>query len=928
MRVTSQLNAIVIVTIAIIVVLVPFLIWSYDAANDANDAFQLAHKIQSIFFDRTSSSDRYAHDHEELTRMRWNESNQAFMQILEQAKIQYQTPDYQEIISSILINAEYSVIQFDKLTKIIEKINTDTLNYEIHNEYLQRLSSQLLLRSATIHDAIMHLQDRTAKRMNHNYMRLAVLVILLTSVLTTLTILVLLRLVRLINRRLIPLHDSTRIIADGDLTHRIETGGSDEFTDLARSINAMTDTLVLEIDARRKLEKLAQKNNEALQNAHRELQISEARLRSILDNTSALVFMKDLHGRYLFINRQYEELFHVANQDLAGKTDFDIFPPEQAAIFEANDRLALSSATPIQTDEIVPHDDGPHFYIFIRFPLRDVDGNPYAVCAIATDITERKRGEEILRENEKRLREAKEQAEKAARAKSEFLAAMSHEIRTPMNVVLGMSEILLETDLDDSQRHFAQTMYHSGKALLGIINDILDFSRIEAGRIALVEAPFSLQRVIRETVQSMRVVAEKKGLALNVTVQPGMPEMVLGDHGKVRQVLVNLLGNAIKFTHHGHVEATLSPFPRQAGMVQFRIVDTGIGIAMEQIHDIFEQFIQADASITRRYGGSGLGLAISKRLVELMGGEIWVESRLGHGSTFFFTLPVRAVEAPATRTTPDGSSTRDGLRSLRILLAEDQIANQMVIQDFLNGTSHRLVMVTDGMDAAARVQTEPFDVVFMALRMPVLDGTAATRRIRAWEKEMRRAPVPIIALSDHDEEESSPCGQASEFDAYLTRPIDRMTFLESLQRIASQGSPATDARGLHILLAEDTIENQLLIKAYLMKTDHVLVVANDGMEALAQVRKARFDVVIMDVQMPRMDGYTATRHIRQWEQEHGSRHLPIIALTAHAIEGEVERSQEAGCDFYLSKPIKKRTLLDMLQRIAASISPVVVPHAN
>ncbi|MBF0261713.1 MAG: response regulator [Magnetococcales bacterium] len=860
--------------------------------------------------------------------MRWNESNQAFMQILDQAKLLYQIPENQEIISSILLNAEYSVVQFERLTRIIEKIKTDSLNYEIHNEYLQRLSSQLLLRSATIHDAIMQLQDRTAKRMNHTYLRLAVLVILLTTLLTTLTILVLLRLVRLISRRLIPLHDSTRIIADGDLTHRIQSGGADEFTDLARSINAMTDTLVLEIDARRKLEKLAQKHNEELQDAHRELQISEARLRSILDNTSALVFMKDLRGRYLFINRKHEELFHVTNLALAGKTDFDIFPPEQAAIFQANDRLALASATPIQTDEIVPHDDGPHFYIFIRFPLRDVDGNPYAVCAIATDITERKRGEEILRENENRLREAKEQAEKAAQAKSDFLAAMSHEIRTPMNVVLGMSEILLETDLDEAQRHFAQTMYHSGKSLLGIINDILDFSRIEAGRIALVEVPFSLHRVMHETVQSMRVVAEKKGLTLSVHVDPGIPEMILGDHGKVRQILVNLLGNAIKFTHHGHVEATLTLSPQKAGMVLFQIVDTGIGIAKAQVHDIFEQFIQADASITRRYGGSGLGLAISKRLVELMGGEIWVESRQGHGSTFFFTLPARCVEMPASGSNPDGLSTHDGTRTLRILLAEEQIMNQKVIKGFLNNTPHHLVMVTDGMEAAGRLQAEPFDVVLMDLQMPNLDGYAATHRIRAWEREMRRAPVPIVALSSHTEEASMQHGQKEAFDAFLTKPIDKKTLLDFLHRLAHQTPPPSVARGLHILLAEDTIENQLLIKAYLMKTDHALVIANDGMEAISQVRKERFDVVIMDVQMPRMDGYTATRHIRQWEQEHGSSHLPIIALTAHAIEGEVERSQDAGCDFYLSKPIKKRTLLDVLQQIAASIAPVVVHHAN
>ncbi|MEO5349876.1 MAG: PAS domain S-box protein [Magnetococcus sp. YQC-3] len=1001
---------------------------------------------------------------------------------------------------------------------------------------------------------------------------------------------------------------------------------------------------------------------EGLQAAHRELQASEERLRSVLDNTRAVVFIKDLQGRYLFINRRYAELFHIAKSDIAGKSDYDIFPPTAAATFQANDRLALASATPIQTDEVVPQDDGLHTYISVKFPLRDANGHPYAVCGIATDITERKRSEialvaaksaaeaachysrslieasldplvtisasgqitdvntatecvtglnraqligsdfadyfteperaragyqqafaqgfvtnyplairhlsgkvtdvlynanvyrgsngevlglfaaarditerkraeagraemerelrqlewllkpreflrgsfepvygditrcntnrtifsalgtetlsnilsefmgmlgtssavyevngdyaagifssgwcqllddasyrlcgtndaaqalacgrwlchescwaeatkpaiasglandieckggirlyavpirigdqvigginfgygspptdmeklteisktflidlgeltkaahdypprppfvidlakhrlaeaadligllvarkqeeEILRESETRLREiaatlaeglfvidkqekitfvnpaalsllgwqesemmgqlvrtvlcseerlcsvaqcpirdvlstgrvvsreemwfrcrdesslpvgvvaspilrsgtvrgavvafrditerkrteehlrqAKEQAELAAQAKGEFLAAMSHEIRTPMNVVLGMSEMLLEGELNPQQRRFAQIMHHSGRALLGVINDVLDFSRIEAGRITLAELSFSPRQIVEETARLMQIAAEEKGLLLETKLAAELPEAVLGDDNRIRQVLINLLGNAIKFTHQGRVSVGLTLHPFEPNELLFQVTDTGIGIAPEQMNQVFEQFIQADAGITRRYGGTGLGLTISRRLVELMGGRIWVESQLGQGSQFYFTLPLRIAQA----------------------------------------TKHPLS--TDSSDPVA-------------------------------------------------------------------------------------------SKNLRILLAEDVEENQALFEAYLMQTDHRLKMVNDGMAAVACVKEEIFDVVVMDVQMPRMDGYTATRQIRQWERETGRVPVPIIALSAHAMEGEMERSLQAGCTRYLSKPIKKQALLDMLQKVSRQL---------
>ncbi|MBF0273165.1 MAG: PAS domain S-box protein [Magnetococcales bacterium] len=525
------------------------------------------------------------------------------------------------------------------------------------------------------------------------------------------------------------------------------------------------------------------------------LRETEQRLQDILNNTSSVIFMKDLAGRYLFINRQYEELFHIDNNKFQGKTDFDLFPADVAVLLQGNDRLALSSTTPIQADEVIPHDDGPHNYISVKFALRDEHGQPYAICGISTDISERKRMENALLL-------AKEQAEAATQAKGEFLATMSHEIRTPMNVVLGMSELLLETDLNAVQRRFVLTMHHSGKALLGVINDILDFSRIEAGRFSLLEMPLYPRQLVRETAYLMHMAAEEKGLILQSEVAPEIPEAVLGDDGRVRQVLINLLGNAIKFTHHGQVGVRLTLESVQADTLRFEVSDTGIGIAQAQVEHIFDRFTQADEGITRRYGGTGLGLAISRRLVEMMGGRIWVESRFGQGSTFFFTLPIRVVD--------------------------------------------------------------------------------------------------VFGFSG----------------------------VEQQQEVA-----VNNGSGLRILLAEDVEENQALFEAYLMQTPHQVVIVGDGVEAVHRVQEETFDVVVMDVQMPKMDGYTATRQIRLWEQEMGRPSLPIIALSAHAMEGEMKRSREAGCNLYLSKPIQKAKLLEALQQIANQIhddNPLkdAQPHAE
>ncbi|MBF0585071.1 MAG: response regulator [Magnetococcales bacterium] len=512
-----------------------------------------------------------------------------------------------------------------------------------------------------------------------------------------------------------------------------------------------------------------------------ELKLRENELKSIFNAALDAIIMMDQEGKVIGFNPAAEKLFGYDRDEVIGRELADLIIPPQ---FRRQHRIAIEQHANKSNDI-----NGMTRRLDVQ-ALRasgDVISLEIAITAVKShgrliytgfmhDVTERK---QLV----KSLGDALVAAEVANRSKGEFLATMSHEIRTPMNVVLGMSDVLLETSLDIEQRQIVETMHRSGKALMSVINDVLDFSRIESGRFTVSNLPFSPRQVVEEIVCLMRMTAEGKGLTLTEESSPNIPEAILGDDGRVRQVLINLLGNAIKFTRQGQVFVRLSCYSEVAETLLFSVSDTGIGIAPEHTDHIFKHFTQADSGIARHFGGTGLGLAISKKLVELMGGRIWVESRLGQGSTFHFTLPARLVPATALVTAPIKTASTSG-RSLHILVAEDAPENQMLIHAYLKKTPHCVVMVNDGVEAVARVKEESFDLVLMDIQMPNMDGYAATRAIRQWELEEQRQPLTIMALSAHASSSKREESLAAGCDGHLTKPIKKQTLLDAIQRVA------------------------------------------------------------------------------------------------------------------------------------------------
>jgi two-component system sensor histidine kinase/response regulator len=672
-------------------------------------------------------------------------------------------------------------------------------------------------------------------------------------------------------------------------------------------------------------------------------------LQGLMDTLPDNIYFKDRDSKFIRINRALARRFGLNDPaEAVGKSDFDFFTLEHAQQAFADEQEVLRTGQPIiNKEEKETWPDGTETWVSTtKMPLRDQDGEVVGTFGVSRDITARKR-------TEGELRQAKEAADAANRAKSEFLANMSHDIRTPMNGIIGMTELLLDTELLPEQREYLNIVKNSADALLGVLNDILDFSKVEAGRLDLEEMPFGLRDILGDTLSALALRASQKGLELIADIAPDVPEGLLGDPGRLRQVLVNLVGNAIKFTERGEVVVTVelnhrdtktqrrreeqapeehssaSPLCLSPSVVQlhFAVRDTGIGIPPEKQRQIFEPFTQADSSTTRKYGGTGLGLTISSRLVEMMGGRIWLESLPGQGSTFHFTAcfgisPEAAGQQPIPS---DLSSVRD----VPVLVVDDNATNRRILTQTLRRWGMRPTALDNAPAALETLRQaaeagEPFPLVLVDLHMPGMDGFALAEQLHQ-HPELAGAAVMMLT-SGNRPGDSARCRELG-LAGCLIKPIKQADLWRAIAtalgdegpRVSLDGArPAASEppamRPLRILLAEDSPVNQKLTVRLLEKQGHTVVTTATGVAAVKAWQRERFDLVLMDVQMPEMDGLEATRRIRALERKTGG-HIPILAMTAYAMKGDRERCLEAGMDSYLSKPIRARELFEALARL-------------
>jgi PAS domain S-box-containing protein len=658
--------------------------------------------------------------------------------------------------------------------------------------------------------------------------------------------------------------------------------------------------------------------------AGRALQASESRLRTIVGSIDDVIFEFDAQGTCISLWTRNENLLLRPRSEIIGRKLPAFLSDELAAKVLVIIHRALTLGSHDDFEYCLDLREEKRWFLARVCPIPSESSAPSTVCILSRDISVRKRAEEALQH-------AKEAAEAANRAKSEFLANMSHEIRTPMNGIIGMTELALGTGLTPEQHEYLSMVQSSADSLLGIVNDILDFSKIEARKLDLEVIEVNLRNTLSNAMKTLALRAHEKGLELTYHIHPDVPRALLGDPGRLRQVMINLIGNAIKFTERGEVVVHVHPESQteDAVVLHCTVADTGIGISRAAQQVIFEAFTQDDSSTTRRYGGTGLGLAISARLAQMMGGHIWVESEPGKGSIFHFTarleLPRGAVAAPA----PQESGT---LRDLRALVVDDNATNRRILDEMLKNWDMKTTLAEGGAQAMAHLERArhsgiPFPLILVDAQMPDMDGFALVERIK---QSPELTGATIMMLSSSGQRGDADRCRALGISAYLTKPIRQSDLLDAIIMVLGKrpGKAEMDLLvtrhtlresrpRLNILLAEDNEINRTFAQRLLERNGHTVIAVTNGRQALAALKESalgRFDLVLMDVQMPEMDGLEATATIREREKTIGSR-VPILALTAIAMHGDREKCLQAGMDGYVSKPIQVEDLFAEIDRL-------------
>jgi two-component system, sensor histidine kinase and response regulator len=678
------------------------------------------------------------------------------------------------------------------------------------------------------------------------------------------------------------------------------------------------------------------------------LEESEQRYKSLFRHNPDAVYSLDLDGRFLTANAAAEEMLGYRIEELRQKPFTDFVVGEDLEKVSRRFREAVRGVPQYYETAIVKGESRVELNV-TSIPII-TSGKVVGIYEVAKDVTEHKQAEEALRH-------AQASAEAANQAKGDFLANMSHEIRTPMNGVIGMTGLLLDTELSAEQREYGEAIRTSGENLLTIINDILDFSKIEAGKMETETIDFDLRSAAEETAGLLAERAHGKGLELVSLIEYDVPNVLKGDPGRIKQVLVNLLSNAVKFTEEGEVilRVGLVEESDDAVVARFEVKDTGIGMSEEQRSRLFKSFSQADTSTTRRYGGTGLGLAISKQLVDLMDGEIGVESTLGKGSNFFFTLPLKKQPEGAQQQAALASPTTD-LEGLRVFVVDDNETNRKIVHNQLISWGMSNGSAEGGREAlqmlrSAAERGEPYDLAILDIQMPEMDGIELAEKIKA---DPSISSTKLIMMSSIGRRgEGSEARQAGA-EAYLTKPVRQSQLYDALatvmdkpeeeeaaapekeekQFVTSHSLREAKARSrIRILVAEDNQVNQKVAVKMLERLGYKADVAADGLETVEALSQSPYAAVLMDVQMPEMDGYEATAAIRRREESEG-RHTPVIAMTANAMQGDREKALDAGMDDYIAKPVKAEELEAVLGRWVSEETAqeieetVIVPEAR